>query len=89
MKYNIELVKKLGTFAMTKVPRDAEKLIAAASNNSGIIGARIDAVISNGQISHEELEQAFSAEEIEEIFSIPRKYDPNYDYTKKKPPSES
>lgn len=60
----------------------ASQLLGAAANRSQMVGKRIQMAWDNADLTREQLKAAFNEDEIADLFTIPLKPDPKYDYTR-------
>lgn len=84
MNINKKLIKRFAVWLMVegRDPNSATQLIAAVENNSPMVGKRIPLCWDNSGLKKSDLDAEFNEDEIAEIFSIPDRFDPNYDYTR-------
>lgn len=84
MNINFQLVIRFAQWLLANghEPHSASRLLQAAQNGSQMVGKRIEMAWNNADLSKEALDAAFNEDEIADLFTIPLKPDPNYDYTR-------
>lgn len=84
MNINYELVIRFAQWLMATghEPYSASQLLGAAKNESQMVGKRVMAAWSNSGLTREQLEAEFNEDAIADLFTIPLKPDPSYDYTR-------
>lgn len=84
MNINFPLVIRFAQWlaAAGHEPHSASQLLGAAKNESQMVGKRVMAAWDNSGLTREQLEAEFNEDEIADLFTIPLKPDPNYDYTR-------
>ncbi len=83
MNINYDLVIRFGQWLLPRSldSHSASRLLQAAQKGSQIIGKHIEMAWDNAGLTSLELKSAFNEDEIADLFTIPLKPDPSYDYT--------
>lgn len=84
MNINFPLVIRFAQWLLVTghEPHSASQLLRAAQNEKQMVGKRVEMAWNNADLSKETLDAAFNEDEIADLFTIPIRPDPNYDYTR-------